>query len=132
MHPHQAQIAHKKYSILYRNQTIKENENEEEESRRKEIEVYDIVIAPKRNKDKQFKVEVPITKGNKWGRHIKSSDIFFRFSFNNSEGTSFCLLRPAGVPERHPGRQDGDREPWTAGPHFQIATWNTDIDAGQP
>ena len=54
--------------------------------------MYDIVIAPKRNKDKQFKVEVPITKGNKWGRNIKSSDIYFKFSFNNSEGTSLTYL----------------------------------------
>jgi hypothetical protein len=59
--------------------------------RRKEIELYEIVLAPASNKEKQFKVEVPLNKGSKQNKAYRSSDAFFKFSFNHSEGTQSSI-----------------------------------------
>lgn len=86
--PHQSTINFKKHSVMYRNQVIRENEGgEEEENRRRELELYEIVIAPNRTKEKQFRVEVPVTKSNKSNRMYKSSEVYFKFNFNHSFGT---------------------------------------------
>lgn len=87
--PHIANAVYKKNSIMYRNQLLRENEPEEEDTRRRQVQLYDVTINPVRLKDKQYKVQIPIIRGPKSNKNsTRSTELFFSFCFNNSEGIS--------------------------------------------
>lgn len=76
----------KKSTVIYKNQNAKNEEEEEEEKRKKEIELYEVTLSPARFKNKQFKVEIPIARGPKSIKASKANDLYYTFTFSNSEG----------------------------------------------
>lgn len=58
---------------MYKNQLNNVEEGEDEEKKKKELEMYCLTIKPAKSRSKIFKVEIPITKG------LKSS----KFNRNN-------------------------------------------------
>lgn len=88
LNPMTCHTERKKSIVIYKNQNAKNEEEEEEEKRKKEIELYEVTLSPARFKNKQFKVELPITRGPKSVKASKANDLYFTFNFSNSDGTS--------------------------------------------
>lgn len=84
--PNETTVSRKTHTISYKRESLNED-NEEEVYKKREIEYFDIALAPRRTKEKHFRIEVPVTKGLKSARNFtRLSELFFSFSFNNSEG----------------------------------------------
>lgn len=86
LHPLTTSINYKKIQILYRNQLENEEEEESELRSKKEMEHYEVRIARQKDKQLEYRLEIPILRGLKTTKNAKASELFFTFSYCGSEG----------------------------------------------